>query len=105
MVRFKFCPECASMQLVASGLRYECKSCGWSGIPKDGPADEINSYKLALKGKGTVNDIIKNKPENISFQNSDFRKTLRERAELIGKPLAKNFIPKKKSDGLDDLQY
>ena len=59
MVKIKFCPECASLQIKRSLTGEQCSSCGFKGEMKEGAPDEINSYKDKLKKKGAGGDVMK----------------------------------------------
>ncbi|GEM_PF-5776920 len=51
MVTFKFCPQCAAidMQQTPDGLDY-CPKCKYSGTALEGAMDKVNAYKTKLKG-------------------------------------------------------
>ncbi|MBU2099791.1 hypothetical protein KKG83_02430 [Candidatus Micrarchaeota archaeon] len=85
-MKFKYCPECGSIQLKSIQNALQCKKCSYSGNMKEDSIDVINSFvtskkmhnNSAVQSTGSSQIIIQQEPKPDSlkerlkkFQNKD----------------------------------
>jgi hypothetical protein len=58
IMKFKYCPQCGSMDIKVNALRQEtCERCRYTGPMNEGAMDEINRFQKNLKSgsRGNLN--------------------------------------------------
>ena len=51
-MKFKYCPECGSIQLKSIQNALQCKKCSYFGAMKEDSVDVINSFVASKKMQG-----------------------------------------------------